>query len=113
MANDDPLVKFKAMQRESWGLFAPLAIFTTPAAAYLVDWAGVKSGETVLDVASGTGVVAVTAARKGARVKGMDLSPVLLGVNLSPTQWLHEREHLTTMEKLLLQYLKIADARPG
>ena len=33
---------------------------------------------------------------------------VLLGVNLSPTQWLHEREHLTTMEKLLLQYLKIA-----
>jgi broad specificity phosphatase PhoE len=33
---------------------------------------------------------------------------VLLGLNLSPTQWLHEREHLTTMEKLLLQYLKIA-----
>lgn len=34
---------------------------------------------------------------------------VLLGLNLSPTQWLHEREHLTTMEKLLLQYLKIAE----
>jgi broad specificity phosphatase PhoE len=37
---------------------------------------------------------------------------VLLGVNLSPTQWLHEREHLTTMEKLLLQYLKIAGSPP-
>jgi probable phosphoglycerate mutase len=38
---------------------------------------------------------------------------VLLGLNLSPTQWLHEREHLTTMEKLLLQYLKIADGNPS
>ena len=38
---------------------------------------------------------------------------VLLGLNLSPTQWLHEREHLTTMEKLLLQYLRIAGTRPG
>ena len=75
---DDPLIKFKAMQRESWGLVAPLAIFTTPAAACLVEWAGVSAGEAVLDVATGTGVVAVTAARKGARVKGLDLSPVLL-----------------------------------
>jgi SAM-dependent methyltransferase len=78
MADDDALTRFKAMQRESWGLFAPLAIFTTPAAALLVDWARVKAGEAVLDVACGTGVVAVTAARLGARVKGLDLSPVLL-----------------------------------
>ena len=78
MANDDPFVKFKAMQRESWKLFAPLAQFTTPGAALLVDFAGVKKGDAVLDVACGTGVVAVTAARTGAKVKGMDLSPVLL-----------------------------------
>jgi SAM-dependent methyltransferase len=78
MANDDPFAKFKAVQRESWALFAPLAAFTTPGAALLVDYAGVKKGDAVLDVACGTGVVAVTAARLGARVKGLDLSPVLL-----------------------------------
>lgn len=78
MANDDPFAKFKAMQRESWKLFAPLAQFTTPGAAHLVKFAGVAKGQAVLDVACGTGVVAVTAARAGARVKGLDLSPVLL-----------------------------------
>lgn len=78
MANDDPLAKFKAAQRDSWGLFAPLATFTTPGAAQLVEFAGVRAGQAVLDVACGTGVVAVTAARKGAHVKGLDLSPVLI-----------------------------------
>jgi SAM-dependent methyltransferase len=78
MTVDVTLTQFKAAQRESWGRFAPMALFTTPAAASLVDWAGVKPGDTVLDVACGTGVVAVTAARLGARVKGLDLSPVLL-----------------------------------
>lgn len=78
MTNDDPFAKFKAVQRESWALFAPLAAFTTPGAAMLVDFAGVKKGDAVLDLACGTGVVAVTAARCGARVKGLDLSPVLL-----------------------------------
>jgi probable phosphoglycerate mutase len=32
---------------------------------------------------------------------------VLRGVNLAPTQWLHERERHTTMEKLLAQFLKL------
>src|ERR1019366_6173807 len=35
-------------------------------------------GDHVLDVACGTGVVAVTAARVRTKVKGLDLSPVLL-----------------------------------
>jgi SAM-dependent methyltransferase len=74
----DPIAQFKAMQRESWALFAPLAAFTTPAAAHLIDWAGVWPGQAVLDVACGTGVVAITAQRRGARVKALDLSPVLL-----------------------------------
>lgn len=78
-APEDPFAKFKAVQREGWSLFTPTAIFTTPAAAALVEWAGIKSGDAVLDVACGTGVVAVTAHRKGARVKGLDLSPVLIG----------------------------------
>jgi broad specificity phosphatase PhoE len=32
---------------------------------------------------------------------------VLRAVNLAPTQWLHERERHTTMEKLLAQFLKL------
>ncbi len=75
---DDPFVQFKAMQREAWALFSPLATFTTPPAASLVEYAGVKKGQELLDVACGTGVVAVTAAQRGARVSGLDLSPVLL-----------------------------------
>ena len=34
---------------------------------------------------------------------------VVRGVNLAPTQWLHERERHTTMEKLLAQYLRLGD----
>lgn len=74
----DPFVQFKDAQRESWALFSPLATFTTPAAASLVDFAEISSGESVLDVACGTGVVAITAGRRGADVRGMDLSPALL-----------------------------------
>jgi SAM-dependent methyltransferase len=76
--SNDPFEQFKAVQREGWALFSPLATFTTPPAASLVEYAGVHKGQEVLDVACGTGVVAVTAARRGARVRGLDLSPVLL-----------------------------------
>ena len=75
---DDPFAQLKAAQREGWGLFSPLATFTTPAAAMLVSFAQVQSGQRVLDVACGTGVVAVTAAGVGARIEGLDLSPALL-----------------------------------
>ena len=34
---------------------------------------------------------------------------VVRGINLAPTQWLHERERHTTMEKLLAQYLRAGD----
>jgi len=74
----DPFAQFKAVQREGWSHFVPLATFTTPPAASLVEFAQVESGNRVLDVACGTGVVAVTAARAGAKVRGLDLSPVLL-----------------------------------
>ncbi len=39
---------------------------------------------------------------------GADGDVVLRACNLAPTQWLHERERSTTMEKLLAQYLRIA-----
>ena len=74
----DPFEAFKAAQRSGWAHFAPLETFTTPAAAQLVKHAKVRTGNRVLDVACGTGVVAVTAARLGARVTGLDLTPALL-----------------------------------
>ena len=77
----DPIAAFKAKQREAWASFAPLAANTTITAARLVRFAGVKAGQRVLDVAGGTGVVALTAAmHAGAKVTGSDLTPELLEV---------------------------------
>lgn len=70
--------EFKARQREMWASFAPTATLTTPVAAHVVEFAAVRPGEKVLDVACGTGVVAITAARAGATVSGLDLTPELL-----------------------------------
>jgi SAM-dependent methyltransferase len=74
----DPFTQLKKVQREAWAMFAPQAIFTVPPAALLVQFAGIRAGDEVLDVACGTGVVAITAARAGAKVRGLDLAPALL-----------------------------------
>ncbi|WP_027555064.1 class I SAM-dependent methyltransferase [Bradyrhizobium sp. Cp5.3] len=75
---NDPFSGFKAIQKEAWSLFTPMEVFTTPSAAKLVNFAGVAAGQRLLDVGCGTGVVAITAARRGAKVRGLDLSPVLI-----------------------------------
>src|SRR5687767_7951692 len=76
----DPYSAFKDKQRETWALgnFGDVAVFTMAPAAHLVRFARVAADERVLDVGTGTGVVAVTAARAGARVTGLDLTPALL-----------------------------------
>ena len=74
----DPFAKYKAAQRQAWSSFLPVEVITTIPAAKLVKFAQVRPGQRLLDVACGTGVVAVTAARRGAKVSGLDLSPVLL-----------------------------------
>ncbi len=76
----DPFSSFKASQRAGWAYFAPLQSVTTVPAARLVRHAGIRSGMRALDVACGTGVVAITAARLGAQVTGLDLTPELLDV---------------------------------
>jgi ubiquinone/menaquinone biosynthesis C-methylase UbiE len=43
-----------------------------------VKFANVRAGQNVLDVGCGTGIVAITAARIGASVRGLDLTPELL-----------------------------------
>jgi SAM-dependent methyltransferase len=78
MADQDPFAGFKAVQKEAWSLFTPMEVFTTPSAAKLVSFAGVATGQMLLDVGCGTGVAAITAARRGAKVRGLDLSPVLI-----------------------------------
>jgi SAM-dependent methyltransferase len=77
---EDVFAELKNRQRAMWASFGPTAAFTTPVAAHLVRFAGIVAGETVLDVGTGTGVVALTAARAGAKVTGLDLTPELLAL---------------------------------
>ena len=74
----DVITQLKAAQKEGWKHFTPLETVTTPSAARLVRFAGVTPDMGVLDIGCGTGVVAITAARLGARVEAMDLTPQLL-----------------------------------
>ena len=76
----DPFQAYKETQRDNWKSFAPLAMTTTPSAAKLVHFAGVRPNQRVLDVGCGTGVVAITARRAGGIVTGFDLTPELLAV---------------------------------
>ena len=55
---------------------------TTKWAEDLIDRAQIRSGEAVLDIACGTGVVARLAAKRvgGGKVTGLDLNPGMLAV---------------------------------
>mgnify|MGYP006272891589 CR=1 FL=1 len=74
----DVFEQYKTAQKAGWAHFAPLQMITTQPAARLVRFAGVRAGDRVLDVACGTGVVAVTAARAGAAATGIDITPELV-----------------------------------
>jgi len=74
----DPIQQFKENAKQGWSTFTPTEMTTGSVAPYLVKFADIKEGMKVLDVACGTGVVALTAARLGARVSGIDLTPALI-----------------------------------
>jgi SAM-dependent methyltransferase len=71
---------FKQAQREMWsaGDYGELSPMLAEVGELLVSRAGVGEGERVLDVACGTGTVALPAARAGAQVSALDLSPKLV-----------------------------------
>ncbi len=79
----DAVATLKSAHRTVWasGDYASVAehIAEGPPTA-VVTAAGVHAGDRVLDVAAGSGNVALVAARRGARVTGLDLVPELLDV---------------------------------
>jgi SAM-dependent methyltransferase len=75
--SEDPLA---ARARTVWtsGDFLPIARSFAPGAEAFVNRLGLRPGETVLDVACGTGNLAIPAARAGARVTGIDIASNLI-----------------------------------
>jgi SAM-dependent methyltransferase len=76
----EALEAFKARARATWmaGDYPLVARLTEQAATEFVDRLQVRSGMKVLDVACGSGNLAIPAARAGAIVTGVDIAPNLL-----------------------------------
>jgi SAM-dependent methyltransferase len=74
------ITQLKQRMRTTWmtGDFGKIAKYTAKTAAEFVDRLDLRSGMNVLDVACGTGNLAIPAARSGARVTGVDIASNLL-----------------------------------
>jgi len=70
----------KTKMKATWvsGDFGKIAEVIEGSGTDLIERLNLKAGETVLDVACGTGNTAVPAAKKGAKVTGIDLAPNLV-----------------------------------
>lgn len=68
------------VEADAWGqgAYREMAFTMLPLVGRLVETARVAAGERVLDVGCGSGTVAITAARQGARVTGLDITPRML-----------------------------------
>jgi SAM-dependent methyltransferase len=76
------LEEIKAKQQVTWssGDYGKIAWITQPLAEVLTDAVDLQPGSDVLDVATGTGHVALASARRFARATGIDYVPALLDV---------------------------------
>ena len=76
------LEEIKAKQQVTWssGDYGKIAWVTQPLSEVLCDAIDLRPGAEVLDVATGTGHVALAAARRFARATGVDYVPALLEV---------------------------------
>ena len=72
----DPLVEYKERERAAWaaGDYSRIASLLVGASRSLVDACAISAGQEVLDVAAGTGNLALLAAAEGADVVATDLS---------------------------------------
>jgi ubiquinone/menaquinone biosynthesis C-methylase UbiE len=85
MSDDAAKKKFKEFEEEGWGAQARTygsfsGAVTSRFAEPLLDAAGVRHDQRVLDVATGPGVVAALAAARGARPTGIDIAEQMLEV---------------------------------
>jgi ubiquinone/menaquinone biosynthesis C-methylase UbiE len=80
MENQPVFEQLKQRLRGTWmaGDFGRIARFSAKCAEEFVDRLNIQPGMRVLDVACGTGNLAIPAARKGAQVSGIDIAPNLL-----------------------------------
>lgn len=74
------LEKVKQRMRGTWmaGDFGQIAQYSAKGAEEFVNRLAISPGMRVLDVACGTGNLAIPAARSGAQVTGVDIAPNLL-----------------------------------
>ena len=70
--------ELKEKAKVGWASFISFEALTSTAAPKLVQFSGAREGMRLLDVACGTGVVALTASRQGMEVEGIDLTPELI-----------------------------------
>ena len=81
------MVRYVAGMRELWGLadYGALAARLAPAATALVGAVTPVVGRRVLDLAAGTGTVALMAAEQGARVSACDIAPRMVELGRQAT----------------------------
>jgi SAM-dependent methyltransferase len=75
-----PWEELKARQSAMWGVggYDPIVALISGVHDAVIEAAQPRPGESLLDVATGTGAVAIPAARAGADVTGLDLAPALI-----------------------------------
>lgn len=78
----EPDLDFKEAQHLAWGGpaagYHSIAQEVQPVSERLLDLVSLASGERLLDAAAGTGITAMSAARRGARVTALDFAAPLL-----------------------------------
>jgi ubiquinone/menaquinone biosynthesis C-methylase UbiE len=76
------LTALRDKQQQVWssGDYNRIAALTVPVSEHLVEHVGVGPGDRALDVATGTGHVALAAARRSVETAGIDYVPALLDI---------------------------------